>query len=368
MNNTIGELFISYERLSLYQEQLHQVDLTLKKRAAQLNPIGEQVQNFYDQLATEKVQDTTKNLTPRLASRLSPSGEFDSLEFDQYANLHNTLQDLQELMVQVQEARADVGLITSEFREALVQLRQQLNGLHGDLTQSRLVSFGFLTEQFVALLQTLDEQYHKSAQLIVIGKETLIDQVILEQLKVPLTHLIRNAFDHGIETLEERLALDKSIAAQIVLSAAVEGNQITIAIEDDGRGIDIQAVYQRAIELGLCSDSVLTKQVLEFLFMPGFSTAATVTTLSGRGVGLDIVKRQVERLRGSVEVESKLGQGTKFIINIPLTLNILPLLLCSCQQQSFAIPSNKVIEIISLKTNNATVQLLGAIARCLYTL
>ncbi|MBW4636765.1 MAG: hybrid sensor histidine kinase/response regulator [Gloeocapsa sp. UFS-A4-WI-NPMV-4B04] len=347
MNNTIGELFISYERLSLYQEQLHQVDLTLKKRAAQLNPIGEQVQNFYDQLATEGTRYNKE-------SNLSPSLEFDSLEFDQYANLHNTLQDLQELMVQVQEARADVGLITSEFREALVQLRQQLNGLHGDLTQSRLVPFGFLTEQFVALLQTLDEQYHKSAQLIVIGKETLIDQVILEQLKVPLTHLIRNAFDHGIETSEERLALDKSINAQIVLSAAVEGNQITIAIEDDGRGIDIQTVYQRAIELGLCSDSVLTKQVLEFLFMPGFSTAATVTTLSGRGVGLDIVKRQVERLRGSVEVESKLGQGTKFIINIPLTLNILPLLLCSCQQQTFAIPSNKVIEIISLKTNNAS--------------
>lgn len=348
MNNTIGELFISYERLSLYQEQLHQVDLTLKKRAAQLNPIGEQVQNFYDQLATEEGTKYNKEFNS------SPSGEFDPLEFDQYANLHNTLQDLQELMVQVQEARADVGLITSEFREALVQLRQQLNGLHGDLTQSRLVPFGFLTEQFVALLQTLDEQYHKSAQLIVIGKETLIDQVILEQLKVPLTHLIRNAFDHGIETSEERLALDKSINAQIVLSAAVEGNQITIAIEDDGRGIDIQTVYQRAIELGLCSDSVLTKQVLEFLFMPGFSTAATVTTLSGRGVGLDIVKRQVERLRGSVEVESKLGQGTKFIINIPLTLNILPLLLCSCQQQSFAIPSNKVIEIIPLKTNNAS--------------
>ena len=348
MNNTIGELFISYERLSLYQEQLHQVDLTLKKRAAQLNPIGEQVQNFYDQLATEEGTKYNKE------SNSSPSGEFAPLEFDQYANLHNTLQDLQELMVQVQEARADVGLITSEFREALVQLRQQLNGLHGDLTQSRLVPFGFLTEQFVALLQTLDEQYHKSAQLIVIGKETLIDQVILEQLKVPLTHLIRNAFDHGIETSEERLALDKSINAQIVLSAAAEGNQITIAIEDDGRGIDIQTVYQRAIELGLCSDSVLTKQVLEFLFMPGFSTAATVTTLSGRGVGLDIVKRQVERLRGSVEVESKLGQGTKFIINIPLTLNILPLLLCSCQQQSFAIPSNKVIEIIPLKTNNAS--------------
>ncbi len=334
MHNNVGELFISYERLSLYQEQLQQIDSTLKKRAAQLHPISEQVQNFYELATAETKHENSTSPSP---------------ELNQSSQLHNTLQDLQELMVQVQEARADVGLITNEFREALGQLRQQLNGLHQDLTQSRLVPFGLLAEQFIAPLQTFNQQYHKSAQLAVVGKETLIDQVIVEQLKIPLTHLIRNAFDHGIETPAERIALNKPENSYITLSATISGNSMTIAIADDGRGIDLKAVHQRAVDFGLSShEPALPEQILQFIFTPGFSTAATVTALSGRGVGLDIVKLQVERLRGSIEVTSTPGQGTKFTINIPLTLNILPLLLCSCQQQTLAIPSTKVIEIISL--------------------
>ncbi len=329
MNNTIGELFISYERLSLYQKQLHQVDLTLKKRAAQLNPITEQVQTFYDGIAT-------------LASSMVTATE---------AKLHSTLQDFQELMVQVQEARADVELINNEWSEALAIVRQQIDSLHEELTASRLVQFGILARQFAAPLQTFSQQYKKSVELVVIGKETLIDQVIIEQLKFPLTHLLRNAFDHGIEPPESRLALLKSPNAKITLAAADQGNQIAITIEDDGRGIDIQLVHQRAVQMGLCGSEIaeLTRnQILEFLFTPGFSTASTVTDLSGRGIGLDIVRRQVERLRGSVWVESRLGQGTKFTISIPLTLSILPLLLCRCQQQTLAIPSTKVLEIIEL--------------------
>lgn len=332
MNNTIGELFISYERLSLYQEQLHLVDLALKKRADQINPIAEQVQAFYNRL--------------------------------RYAEIHSTLQDFQELMVQVQEARADVQLISSEFREALVRVRQQLNELRGDLTESRLVPFGLLTKQFVGAVQTFSQRYKKSVNLVVIGKETPLDRVILEQLKFPLTHLFRNAFDHGIETPEERQELGKSPTAQIALSATLQGNTIAIAISDDGRGIDIQTVYQRAVYMGLCGEDLaeLSKeQILEFLFTPGFSTTSTVTDLSGRGVGLDIVRLQVERLRGSVSVESSPEQGTKFTISIPLTLNILPLLLCRCQQQTLAIPSTQVLEIIALSEYCDSIPQAGAI-------
>jgi type IV pili sensor histidine kinase/response regulator len=378
MNNTIGELFISYERLSLYQEQLHLVDLALKKRAAQLNPIAEQVQAFYDRLATDdayprKTQESEVSIQNgiilnseyRIQNLSSDAGsEFDPLEFDRYAELHSTLQDFQELMVQVQEARADVQLISSEFREALVQLRQQLNELHGDLTESRLVPFGLLTKQFVVAGQTFSQRYKKSVNLVVIGKETPLDRVIVEQLKFPLTHLFRNAFDHGIETPEERQELGKSPTAQIALSATVQGNTIAIAISDDGRGIDIQTVYQRAVEIGLCGENLaeLSKeQILEFLFTPGFSTTSTITDLSGRGVGLDIVRLQVERLRGSVSVESSPGQGTKFTISIPLTLNILPLLLCRCQQQTLAIPSTQVLEIIALSEYCDSIPQAGAI-------
>lgn len=350
MNNTIGELFISYERLFLYQEQLHQVDLTLKKRAAQLNSISEQVQSVYDQLATHDASSIINSATQ--APDLSTAGsEVARLELNRDAKLHSTLQDFQELMVQVQEARSDVYLINDEFRETLATVRQQLDQLHGDLTESRLVPFGILAEQFVAPLQTFSQRYNKSVELVVIGKEMPLDQVIIEQLKIPLTHLFRNAFDHGIEMPEERMALLKSPTAQITLSAAVQGNQVVIAVEDDGRGIDIETVYKRAVEMGLSSeepDELTKKQILEFLFTPGFSTASTVTALSGRGMGLDIVRLQVGRLRGSVWVESRLGHGTKFTMSIPLTLSILPLLLCRCQQKTLAIPSNNVLEIIAL--------------------
>lgn len=262
-------------------------------------------------------------------------------------------------MVRVQESQADIDLINFELRESLDQLRLQLDSLRGDLTDSRLVPFSLIADRFATPLQTLNQRYKKSVELVVTGKDTLIDQVVLEQLQTPLTHLFRNAFDHGIEPSEERLALDKSPTAQISLSAAVQGNQLIITVQDDGRGIDSQKVHQRAVQMGLCHTKVseLTrKQILDFLFFPGFSTAAKLTDLSGRGVGLDIVKLQVERLHGLVQIESVLGQGTKFSVTIPLTLSILPLLLCRCQQRTLAIPSINVLEIQSLsELYNSTV-------------
>ena len=265
--------------------------------------------------------------------------------------IHSTLQDLQELMVQVQEARSDVELLNDEFREALAQLRHQLDDLRSDVTETRLVRFGVLASQFVAAQQSFSQRYNKSAELVIVGKETPIDRVILEQLKIPLLHLFRNAFAHGIETPEERQLQGKSPTAQITLSATIVGNQIIITLADDGRGIDIQAIHQKAIELGICdvqSNSLAREEILEFLFQPGFSTATSVTSISGRGLGLDIVRSQVERLRGKVVIKGAQSQGTRLTITIPLTLNILPLLLCKCQQQTLAIPAPKVKEVIAL--------------------
>ena len=406
IDNTIGELFVSYERLSLYQEQLHQVDLTLKQRAAQLNPLSEDIQALYNQLATlgrknrgqgsggageaEEAGEALSFHAPRRGTRLNarslnagetPASAGLGMRFphrplsnaedtsaaarstthhaplnqqlpttDYQIPASHSLQDLQELIVQVQEARADVELISLEMREALVELRQQLDDLRGDLTESRLVRFGTLANQFAAAQQSFSQRYSKSVQLAIEGRETTIDRAILEQLKIPLLHLFRNAFDHGIESLSERQATGKSPTARMSLIAATEGNQLVITLADDGRGIDLTTVRQRAEALGLCNpDTVLTaEQTLDFLFRSGFSTSATVTTLSGRGLGLDIVRLQVERLRGTVSVETTVGQGTKFTISIPMSLSILPLLLCKCQQQTLAIPASQVREVIVL--------------------
>ncbi|WP_338038741.1 hybrid sensor histidine kinase/response regulator [Neosynechococcus sphagnicola] len=343
MNNTLGELLISHERLTLYQAQLNQASRALKKQAQQLPPINEQVRVFYDQLATAPSLDAT--------AAMAEATEFDPLQLDRYTAFHSTLQDFQELMVQVQETRADVDLITRDFQEGLEQLRQQLDSLRRDLTESRLVPFRFLAERFITPLQTLSQRHQKAVTLEVVGKETLVDQAILEQLQTPLTHLLRNAFDHGIESLGERQALHKPETARITLSARMRGNQVMIAIADDGRGIDLQKVYERAVSMGLCQvprSQLTPAQILEFLFLPGFSTATAVTDLSGRGVGLDVVRLQVERLRGFVQVESQWQQGSQFTLTIPLTLSILPLLLCRSQQRTLAIPSINILEIIAL--------------------
>lgn len=367
IDNTIGELFISYERLSLYQEQLHQVDLTLKQRAAQLNPLSEDMQALYNQLATlgRKNREQGAAIKSQVAShksQLIPNSDFripnsphaplnyQLLTTDYQIPTSNSLQELQELIVQVQEARADVEFISLEMREALVELRQQLDDLRGDLTESRLVKFGSLANQFADAQQSFSQRYGKSVQLAIEGRETTIDRAILEQLKIPLLHLFRNAFDHGIESASERQASGKSPIARMSLIAVTEGNQLIITLADDGRGIDLTAVRQRAEVLGLCDSTAVlsSEQILEFLFRSGFSTSTTVTTLSGRGLGLDIVRLQVERLRGTIGVETTAGQGTKFTISIPMSLNILPLLLCKCQQQTLAFPASQVKEVVVL--------------------
>ncbi|PSB33787.1 hybrid sensor histidine kinase/response regulator [Chlorogloea sp. CCALA 695] len=341
MSNALGELLIGHERLSLYNSQLYQSNLTLNKESHKLNPINEQVRVFYDQLASPLASMGISNLD---------GGEFDALQFDQYTGFHTTLQDLQEVMVRVQETKSDIELISRDFQTGLDRLRQQLDSLRGDLTESRLVPFNFLAQRFVSPLQTMCDRYHKSVKLEITNKETLIDQVILEQLQTPLTHLVRNSFDHGIETPEERLSSGKSKVAQITLTSHVQANQVVVTISDDGRGIDTQKVLDRAIETGLYSSTaeLTPEQILQFLFMPGFSTAKTVTDLSGRGVGLDVVRTQIERLRGTVQVVTKVGQGTKFTITIPIIFSILPLLLCRCQQRTLAIPSVNILEIIAL--------------------
>lgn len=351
MNNTVGEILISYERLSLSCQQLLQASLAMKNRTQQSGNITEKVRTLYDQLAFQLTLPMSGYARDWLS--FSPTDkELEPRHLNQYTAIDSPLQELEELMAQVQENRADFELIGSELQETLDHLRQQLDSLRGDLTQSRLVPFFLLTDRFVAPIQTLNQQYHKSVELFVEGKETLIDQVIIEQLQTPLTHLLRNAFDHGIETTEERQALGKPSNAKIKLAAVVQGNQVVISVADDGRGIDTQRVYQRAVQMGLCPAGTQTKltreQILEFLFAPGFSTAQMVTALSGRGVGLDAVKLHVARLRGGVRVETALGQGTKFTITIPLTLSILPLLLCRCQKRTLAIPSVNILEITDL--------------------
>ncbi|HIK12637.1 MAG TPA: response regulator [Oscillatoriaceae cyanobacterium M33_DOE_052] len=257
-----------------------------------------------------------------------------------------------ELLAQCQRLQDPTN---SDIPAAITAIRSRLEALSADITNLRLVPFRQIAERYYTPLESLKQQYHKQVQLIVQDPENLVDQVILEQLQAPLTHLFRNAFDHGIELPVERKALGKPPIATITLAATTRRAHLEITITDDGRGIDTAKVHQRALEKGLINQDdrqLTTAEILQFLFTPGFSTASRVTDLSGRGVGLDIVLSQVSRLGGSLELATELGYGTKFIITVPLTQTVLTLYFFQSGGASLALSARDILDIIDIPSNN----------------
>ncbi|GHV75160.1 hypothetical protein AGMMS49940_24620 [Spirochaetia bacterium] len=187
--------------------------------------------------------------------------------------------------------------------------------------------------------------------LVIEGEETELDKSVIEDLLDPIMHSVRNSIDHGIESLEERRAVGKPEEGMVILKAANEGNMIVIEISDDGKGIDVEAVKAKAVERGLISPNKLLTdpEAFNLIFEPGFSTAKTITSISGRGVGLDVVRRSIEKLNGTVTVTSEKGKGTKFIIKLPLTLAIIQGLLVRVGEEIYSIPITSVIESLRIK-------------------
>ena len=195
-------------------------------------------------------------------------------------------------------------------------------------------------------MRDLSKNLSKKVNLVIEGEETELDKSVIEDLLDPLMHAVRNALDHGIEKAEERRALGKPEEGTVVLKASNEGNMILIDISDDGKGIDVDAVRKKAVERGLIHPNKALTELESFnlIFEPGFSTAASVTNISGRGVGLDVVKRQIEKLNGTVTVSSQRGKGTRFTIKLPLTLAIIQGLLVRVGREIYSIPITSVIE------------------------
>jgi len=234
-----------------------------------------------------------------------------------------------------QAARIDYDTAANQMDLVIAQLR--------DLSLSiRMVPLETLFSRFPGMVRDLARKQQKKIRLFLAGGNSEIDKLILETLADPLTHLIRNAADHGLEQPAERLALGKSEEGHILVEAYYEDDSIVVIIEDDGRGLDFERIRRKAVERGLRSESqaesMSDADAAELIFQPGFSTAASVTDLSGRGVGMDVVKTHVERINGSVSVDSQKGSGSRFTLKIPLTLSIVDSLLIQDQGQIFALP------------------------------
>ena len=343
MTNNIEELILSQSRISRQHRVLNQANRRLHRLTRQFEPIREQIQNLYNQLAITSAQSS--NSTDKYDQ------DFDSLEMDRYSDLHTSLQSFQELMLQIQETRTDIDFIDRQLSENLSDSNKNLDTLYSKVTDSRLVPFDTLAKRFIPQIRGLSQRFDKAVELKIEGKNTLIDQILLEQLQTPLTHLLNNAFDHGIESKYDRLAAQKPEQATIFLSAKLQNNQLVITIQDDGGGINPQKVFQRAKERGICSaeqtiEDFNPDEIVNWIFEPDFSTAAEVSDISGRGMGLDIVLSLIRQLRGQLSVTTDVGIGSTFRIDLPLNLSLQSLMLIQLQNRLIAIPHTSILEIL----------------------
>ncbi|HEY9766335.1 MAG TPA: chemotaxis protein CheA, partial [Chroococcales cyanobacterium] len=241
------------------------------------------------------------------------------------------------------------GAVADELRSVLARLERNTRSLQGQIMNILMIPIGPVLKQFQRLVRDLSISQNKKINLVIQGEETEIDKTIIENLNDPLKHMIRNSVDHGIESAEARRQAGKSETGTIVLSAFQEGGNIVIELSDDGMGLDRDAILRQAKNKGLVGEEPLTNdQINALIFQPGFSTSSVVTDLSGRGVGMDVVKRNIEALRGRVEITSEKGVGTTFRLRLPLTMAIVEGLLVRIAENHYVIPLAHIEECVEL--------------------
>ncbi len=254
---------------------------------------------------------------------------------------------------EILEARYKESEISDELRDTVSHIERIANDLQENIMKARMLPIGQLFSRFPRMMRDLSRKMGKKINFIMSGEDTELDRTVIEEMGDLLIHLLRNAVDHGIEPEEERIAKGKDPVGTIKLSARHEESHIIIEIEDDGGGIDPEKIKEAAIRKGFATPEELSRlsdeEIINFIFLPGFSSAKKVTDVSGRGVGLDAVKDGIERLKGQIEVESVPGKGSKFILKLPLTLAIIKALLVEAINITFAIPLISVEEIIRIK-------------------
>ncbi|SDD25592.1 two-component system, chemotaxis family, sensor kinase CheA [Nocardioides lianchengensis] len=236
-----------------------------------------------------------------------------------------------------------LNLIATELQEGVMKTRMQ--------------PIDHLWSKLPRVVRDLGAQCGKKVSLAMVGRETELDRSLLESVKDPLTHLVRNAVDHGLESPEERVAAGKSAEGTLTLRAYHEGGQVVVEVCDDGGGIDAEKIAAKAVQRGLRTEAQVTAMsqadILQLIFLPGFSTAAAVTNVSGRGVGMDVVRTNIEGIGGNIEVESVVGRGTTCRLRIPLTLAIVPALTVECAGDRYAIPQVSLLELVALDADRA---------------
>ncbi|WP_017299239.1 hybrid sensor histidine kinase/response regulator [Nodosilinea nodulosa] len=359
LSNLVGELVVNRNSLEQDQERLRQFLDNLLNQVSQLNDVGQRMRDLYERsllesslIANRQAFALGVSSSDRGGSSHATGATFDALEMDRFTGFHTLSQEMIELIVRVREASSDIEFTIDSTDQIARQFRQVTTQLQEGLNKARMVPFGQTADRLPRAVRDISLQCGKEAQLVVEGRDTLIDKMILERLYDPMTHLVNNAITHGIESPEERLASGKGREGTITVRAFYQGNQTVIYIADNGGGINPAVVKAKALKQGLITPAeaqTMTEiEVYDLLFLPGFSTRDQADDFSGRGVGMDVVRTALADIRGSITIESEVGKGTSFTIRLPLTLSITKALSCVNNQARIAFPMDGVEDMFDV--------------------
>ena len=301
-------------------------------------------------------QEPDQDEKPKTQSKIRPvASKTVRVDIDRLDALMNLVSELIIVKTQLEGIGASEAEDIS-YGESIEYLERVTTSLHDAVMKVRMVPVEIVFNRFPRMIRDVSRDLGKEINLIMSGEETELDRTVIDEIGDPLIHLLRNAADHGLETTEERLAIGKTREGTIELKAYQDGNNVVIEVTDDGKGIDIEKIKQSAIEKNVVSREIASKmsekEILDLLFRPSFTTTKEITNVSGRGVGLDVVKSKITNLGGHIEVETKLGKGSNFIVRLPLTLAIIQALMVQLGDETYAIPLSNIQNIEDIKVSD----------------
>lgn len=335
--NIAGETSIIRSRVEM---GVHSFSQTVEEMGATVQRLAEQLRRMQGELESQILaQHTTED---------TKYADFDPLEMDQYSALNQLSKSLYESASDLMDLKGTLIEKTRDTETLLLQQSRLNTEMQEGLMSSRLVPFSRLVPRLQRIVRQTATEVHKPAELYVINADGELDRTLLERIVAPLEHMLRNAVDHGLENPPDRAAAGKEAMGRITLTIGREGGEILLTLADDGRGVNIEAVRKKAIERGLLdADATIgERELLQFLFHAGFSTAQKVTQISGRGVGMDVVQSEIKQLGGTIVIQSVAGKGTTFVMRLPFTVAVSRALMVRIGEDIYAIPLAQIEGIV----------------------
>ena len=346
--NLVGELVVNRNRLTGQLEHVKDIRDELVKSKARLLKVVKDFESKYEFSMSHTSFSSTAN-KPSGAKESSGHLEgFFELEFDRYDDFNLLSRKLVEITNDMSEIMESLSDFFNKIDEGAVQISKITTSLQQEITSVRMVEIEKLFQRFSRLVRDVSQSENKKVRLEFLGGDTKIDKAVFELISDPLVHIIRNAISHGIEMPHDRKLSGKEDVGVVFVRAYQEGNNVVIEVGDDGRGIDPDLIRVSAVEKGYIAKSeekaLSDEDAINLIFLPGFSTSKQINAISGRGVGMDVVRTNITKMNGQIEVHTEIGLGTKFIIRLPATLAVSQALIIKSMEQEFAVPLNLIDE------------------------